>query len=101
MAFAQFARACRRRFDAWGNRCRVARAVRAAAGFSLLAVGVIMLVTPGPAVVVIPSGLAMLAPEFPWARRVLLRLADWTREHRLRRISKVLQRGAQSRKSAR
>ena len=40
-------------------------------GGIVLAVGVAMLVLPGPAVVVIPAGLAILATEFRWARRLL------------------------------
>ena len=43
-------------------------------GGIVLAVGVVMLVLPGPAVVVIPAGLAILATEFPWARRLLHRV---------------------------
>ncbi len=43
-------------------------------GVSVLLVGVVMLVTPGPAVVVIPAGLAILATEFVWARVLLARL---------------------------
>jgi hypothetical protein len=31
-------------------------------------------VLPGPAVVVIPAGLAILATEFPWAHRLLHRV---------------------------
>ena len=42
-----------------------------AAGFVVLIAGVIMLVTPGPAFVLIPVGLAMLALEFKWAERLL------------------------------
>jgi uncharacterized protein (TIGR02611 family) len=34
-------------------------------------VGTIMLVTPGPAFVLIPIGLAMLSMEFVWAERLL------------------------------
>jgi uncharacterized protein (TIGR02611 family) len=49
-------------------------------GISVLAVGIVMIVAPGPAVVVIPLGLGILATEFLWARRVLdslkRRLAD-------------------------
>jgi hypothetical protein len=30
-----------------------------------------MIVLPGPAMIVIPLGLAILATEFPWARRLL------------------------------
>jgi uncharacterized protein (TIGR02611 family) len=33
--------------------------------------GVVMLVTPGPAFVLIPAGLAMLSMEFVWAERLL------------------------------
>ena len=36
-------------------------------GFTILAAGVAMIVLPGPAVVVIPVGLAILASEFIWA----------------------------------
>jgi uncharacterized protein (TIGR02611 family) len=43
-------------------------------GFTLLFVGIIMLVTPGPGWLVILGGLAMLAAEFVWARRLLDRL---------------------------
>lgn len=42
-------------------------------GGSVLLVGVIMIVTPGPAFIVIPAGLAILAVEFEWARRLLKR----------------------------
>jgi tellurite resistance protein TerC len=37
-------------------------------GGTVLLLGVIMLVTPGPALVVIPVGLAILGWEFAWAR---------------------------------
>ena len=40
-------------------------------GFTILVAGVAMIVLPGPAVVVIPVGLALLATEFVWARRLL------------------------------
>lgn len=40
-------------------------------GMFLLIVGIIMIFTPGPAVVFIPAGLALLATEFQWARRLL------------------------------
>ena len=38
-------------------------------GGTVLALGVALLVLPGPAFVVIPAGLAILALEFGWARR--------------------------------
>ena len=37
-------------------------------GGTILLLGVVMLVTPGPALVVIPVGLAILGLEFAWAR---------------------------------
>jgi len=40
-------------------------------GGSVLLVGIAMIVLPGPAVIVIPLGLSILAAEFVWARRVL------------------------------
>lgn len=40
-------------------------------GMSVLLVGIAMIVLPGPATVVIPVGLAILATEFVWARRWL------------------------------
>lgn len=39
--------------------------------------GIIMIVTPGPAVVVIPVGLAILALEFVWARHWLKKLREY------------------------
>lgn len=47
------------------------RVIVAIIGFTVLLIGVAMIVLPGPAVVVIPLGLAILATEFVWARRVL------------------------------
>ena len=43
-------------------------------GLVLLIMGIIMIFTPGPAVVFIPAGLAVLATEFEWARRILRRV---------------------------
>jgi len=50
-------------------------------GLSVLLLGVVMIVTPGPALVVIPLGLAILATEFLWARRALRRIRDHLRSH--------------------
>ena len=43
----------------------------AAVGFTVLAVGVVMLITPGPGLLVIIAGLAILAHQFAWAARAL------------------------------
>jgi uncharacterized protein (TIGR02611 family) len=47
------------------------RAAVAVIGFTVLLIGVAMVVLPGPAIVVIPLGLTILATEFAWARRLL------------------------------
>ncbi len=41
------------------------------AGVTVVLIGLAMTVLPGPAVVVLPIGMAMLAAEFRWARRLL------------------------------
>lgn len=53
------------------ERNRLYRVAFALAGVTITGAGVVMFVTPGPALVVIPVGLAMLALEFAWAERLL------------------------------
>jgi hypothetical protein len=43
----------------------------------VLVAGVAMIVLPGPAVLVIPLGFAILATEFPWARKLLDQGKAW------------------------
>jgi uncharacterized protein (TIGR02611 family) len=50
------------------------RIVVAAVGTTVLIVGVALIFLPGPAFVVIPTGLAILGLEFAWARRWLRKL---------------------------
>lgn len=50
---------------------RVKRLVITIIGLMVLGVGIAMIVLPGPAVIVIPVGLGILATEFVWARRLL------------------------------
>jgi uncharacterized protein (TIGR02611 family) len=64
------------RREAHLRRSRFYRTGFAIAGATVTLVGVAMLVTPGPALVVIPIGLAMLALEFAWAERLLDRALD-------------------------
>ena len=47
------------------------RASVSVAGFALLGVGMVLLVTPGPGLVVIIAGLAILSTQFAWAERAL------------------------------
>jgi uncharacterized protein (TIGR02611 family) len=50
------------------------RIAKIVVGFSLLASGIAMLVLPGPGWLAIAGGLALLADEFHWARRLSDRL---------------------------
>jgi uncharacterized protein (TIGR02611 family) len=54
------------------------KVIIAVLGTTVLAVGVALIVLPGPAIVVIPLGLAILATEFLWARRLLNRVKQGT-----------------------
>ncbi|MCP4299691.1 MAG: hypothetical protein GY783_03835 [Gammaproteobacteria bacterium] len=50
------------------------RIVVGVVGATVLIIGIVMIVTPGPAIVVIPVGLTILSIEFTWARLWLKRL---------------------------
>lgn len=60
----------RRRHTTRGYLYRIGFAI---AGFAVLAAGLAMLVLPGPGLLVTALGLGMLALEFHWAERLLLR----------------------------
>jgi len=55
----------------WARRIAVALV-----GGTVLAIGVALIVLPGPAMVVIPVGLAILGLEFAWARRWLRKIKE-------------------------
>jgi uncharacterized protein (TIGR02611 family) len=50
---------------------QIKRVAIAVVGGTVLALGIALVVLPGPAFIVIPAGLAILAIEFAWARRWL------------------------------
>ena len=50
---------------------KVRRLIIGVVGFTILLIGIELLVLPGPAFIVIPIGLGLLATEFVWARRLL------------------------------
>lgn len=63
--------------DAWKLLPRpLRRLIVSVIGGTVLLVGIAMIVTPGPAALVIPAGLAILSGEFLWARRLLKRYKD-------------------------
>jgi tellurite resistance protein TerC len=59
----------------WARRIAVA-----VVGGTVLAIGVALIVLPGPAFVVIPLGLAILGLEFAWARAWLRKVKDHSRD---------------------
>src|SRR5437763_978021 len=74
----------RRIFSKSSRRSRFRRAVKilltslrklviAVIGGTVLLIGVALIVLPGPAFIVIPIGLAILATEFAWARSMVNR----------------------------
>jgi len=52
------------------------RIVVGVVGATVVVLGMVMIVTPGPALVVIPVGLAILSIEFTWARLWLRKLRE-------------------------
>lgn len=52
------------------------RIVVLAVGSTVVLLGIVMLVTPGPGLVVIPVGLAILGVEFAWARLWLRKVRE-------------------------
>jgi uncharacterized protein (TIGR02611 family) len=61
----------KRLFSRWhlDNIKVVRRVIVAMVGATVMLIGIALLVLPGPAFVVIPVGLAILATEYAWARR--------------------------------
>ncbi|MGE5313704.1 MAG: PGPGW domain-containing protein [Acidobacteriota bacterium] len=66
----------------------VKRVIVITAGFIVLFVGIAMLVLPGPAFIVIPLGLGILATELAWARRLMDRLKGTFKKMREKAMKK-------------
>ena len=45
-------------------------------GGTVVLIGIAMIVLPGPAIIVIPAGLAILATEFVWAKKLLNKVKE-------------------------
>ncbi len=58
-------------------------------GGTILLIGVALIVLPGPAFIVIPVGLGVLAPDFAWARRAVDRGRQAIAKARRRVVEKV------------
>ena len=57
--------------NGWSIWRKARRVVVAVIGGTVLLLGLALVILPGPAFLVIPAGLAILAVEFAWARRWL------------------------------
>jgi len=66
----------------------VKRFMVALLGGTVLLIGVAMILLPGPAIIVIPAGLAILATEFVWAQRWLNKTKAIVEKARNRRKKK-------------
>jgi uncharacterized protein (TIGR02611 family) len=75
------------------ERSRIVRALYGLVGFTVLLSGIAMLVAPGPALVVIPIGLAILSLEFRWAENML--------EKSLEQADKAAQKASQTSRTQR
>jgi tellurite resistance protein TerC len=76
----------------------VRRIAVAIVGVTILGIGIVMIIAPGPAIIVIPIGLTILGLEFAWARMWLKRIrqgisrgnaerrADQAEQHRNRHM---------------
>jgi uncharacterized protein (TIGR02611 family) len=59
----------------WPETIRQARRlIVSVVGVTLVLCGIVMLITPGPGLLLIFAGLSMLALEFVWARRLLRKI---------------------------
>ncbi|MGA7838442.1 MAG: PGPGW domain-containing protein [Ignavibacteriaceae bacterium] len=45
-------------------------------GFTILFIGLLLIFLPGPAFIIIPAGLGILATEFVWARNLLTKFKE-------------------------
>src|SRR5206468_6595437 len=72
----------KRLFSVWNleNVKIVRRVIVSVVGVTVLLIGIALLVLPGPAFIVIPVGLAILATEYAWARRWLKKVRRMARD---------------------
>lgn len=50
---------------------KIKKFIVAVIGFTIMLVGLIVVFLPGPAILIIPVGIAILATEFVWAEKLL------------------------------
>lgn len=75
--------------------------VVAVTGGAVTTAGLVMLVTPGPGLLVIVAGLAILATQFAWAERALDRMKDKAKAAKEAAARRVEARRVEARRAAR
>jgi uncharacterized protein (TIGR02611 family) len=50
-------------------------------GFTILIIGLALIILPGPAFIVIPIGLSILATEFIWAKKLLEKVKEQVKKN--------------------
>ncbi len=67
---------------------KVKKLIVAVVGFTILFIGLVVIFLPGPAIIIIPVGLAVLATEFVWAEKLLAKFKEKLNSFWSRRKSK-------------
>ena len=73
-------------FSLRGVAAPLRKLIVAVIGGTVLLIGVALIVLPGPAIIVIPIGLAILATEFAWAQRAVVRARTMIAKVRRRKV---------------
>ena len=55
---------------------QIKRVIVGVIGISILIIGIAMIVLPGPAFIIIPIALTILATEFLWAKKLINKFKD-------------------------
>ncbi len=53
---------------------KIKRIIVSVVGFTVLIIGILLIVFPGPAFIIIPVGLAILATEYAWAKNLFVKV---------------------------
>jgi tellurite resistance protein TerC len=69
------------------------RLIKIVIGFTIVLFGIIMLVTPGPGLLAIVIGLAILGTEFVWARKLMKRFEKEANNVKNSFLKKIINRG--------
>jgi uncharacterized protein (TIGR02611 family) len=62
---------------------KIKRLIVSIFGFTILIIGLAMLILPGPGLIIIPIGLAVLATEYLWARNLLNKVKKRFKKERI------------------